>query len=182
MPRDCTYNGRRYSDGSQVCQEGEIHRCDDGQWTNLHFACGNAGSPDIQGLARTDAYDVAASSPLDATATPSATPVCPLQPVTGRATKLQGSHKCILHNTSDQPQTFRLEYLLTDSHGHRFSRSESVVVQAGKTMEESAVSFLNVVYEPQHIGTVKLTVSTIVTGAAESAATGHCSFPVQREA
>jgi hypothetical protein len=56
MVQSCTYNGQTYSDGSQVCQSGEIHRCDDGTWTNLHFSCNSLAegtlihNPDIKSV------------------------------------------------------------------------------------------------------------------------------------
>gem|GEM_PF-3752194 len=40
--KSCTYNDKTYSDGSSCCQSGETHRCDDGNWTNLHYACEEA--------------------------------------------------------------------------------------------------------------------------------------------
>jgi hypothetical protein len=44
MAKECTYAGNSYSDGSRVCQAGEIHRCDDGSWTNLHEKCSESAT------------------------------------------------------------------------------------------------------------------------------------------
>ena len=35
----CTYNGKEYSEGSVVCQAGQLKRCTAGQWVNWGGSC-----------------------------------------------------------------------------------------------------------------------------------------------
>jgi hypothetical protein len=55
MAKPCKYNGKTYSDGSTVCQNGETHRCDDGSWTNLHTKCTSANSDEPEDTKKSEA-------------------------------------------------------------------------------------------------------------------------------
>ena len=37
---DCYYNGKKYSNGSLICQEGELLQCSYGNWIDQHKKCG----------------------------------------------------------------------------------------------------------------------------------------------
>lgn len=39
MAKNCAYNGREYSDGAVVCQNGAEYRCDEGRWEPLGSSC-----------------------------------------------------------------------------------------------------------------------------------------------
>lgn len=41
----CEYDGKLYSHGAEKCQEGHLHRCDDGEWMPLGLSC-NDGDAD----------------------------------------------------------------------------------------------------------------------------------------
>ena len=43
MAATCTYKGQTYSEGSEVCQEGNLFRCDmDGTWRFTGRTCSDA--------------------------------------------------------------------------------------------------------------------------------------------
>jgi hypothetical protein len=180
MPENCEYNGSSYSDGSSVCQAGEVHRCDDGSWTNLHYSCDDVvDEPVIKGFEITDSEADTFRDDARSVAT-GASASCPVNSPINTNLMLRGTHSYSLRNTTAQSAVYTVVLRLADDKGHQFEETRHETVAAGGAKSGSGNSFLQVAYGASEIGVVRVTATTRVSGPESDSATGSCSFSVFR--
>jgi hypothetical protein len=100
---------------------------------------------------------------------------CPITAILNRLTTLSSDHSYSITNPDGQDAVVTISTRLTDSRGNNTSQVENnVVVPAQGSAQEATTLFLNVTYDVT--GTVQLTATTEITGAAGDSARSVCSF------
>jgi hypothetical protein len=178
--QNCIYDGKTYSDGSKVCQAGEVHRCDDGEWTNLHYDCDEIREePLIKGLEILDAGSTAREPGIES-ASAGAQALCPGNTLIDTNVVVRGGHTYVLRNEGQAALSYSIELRLVDDKGNSFRETQTVSLRPGESKRGTAESFFQAAYSATQIGVIRVTATTTISGGASDSATGTCSFNVSR--
>lgn len=108
----------------------------------------------------------------------SASPICPDSANVGSVTTISSLHTYQVINDSDEDVYVDVVAELIDDRGnHNRATRSNLLVSAHSTEEEDLNPMLNVPYDAP--GTVLVTATTTVTGAAESQTEAQCTFEVE---
>jgi hypothetical protein len=91
--------------------------------------------------------------------------------------QLTSTHRYSINNQTDQDAMFTIVARLADSRGNENSQTDNNVTVAARSSHSDSLTVLLVAaYSPS--GTVHVTATTTVSGAASDSARGQCSFQV----